>query len=149
MMKEFTIRIIYCLSLLIGISACDNNSDKATGEQIVQSIREDISVEKAYEMIKNSNHDENLVLIDVRTPQQYEQVHLQNTILINYRDPNFKTEISKLDKNRTYIVHCRSGKRSGKACEIMQETGFKEVYNVAGGILEWQEVDLPVVRLSN
>ncbi len=148
-MNGYYRKILPLLFLIYGLSACQNNSNKTSGAESALSIRKDISVQQAYEKIMNDNENPNLVVIDVRTPQEYEQVRLQNSILINYRDPNFKMEISKLDKNKTYIVHCRSGKRSGKACEIMQEMGFKEVYNVAGGIFQWQEADLPVVRLSN
>ena len=148
-MNGYYRKILPLLFLIYGLSACQNNSNKTSGAESALSIRKDISVQQAYEKIMNDTENPNLVIIDVRTPQEYEQVRLQNSILINYRDPNFKIEISKLDKNKTYIVHCRSGKRSGKACEIMQEMGFKEVYNVAGGILQWQEADLPVVKLSN
>ena len=148
-MNGYYRKMLPLLFLIYGLAACQNNSNKTSNEESALSIRKEISVQQAYEKIMNHNENPNLVVIDVRTPQEYEQVRLQNSILINYRDPNFKMEISKLDKNKTYIVHCRSGKRSGKACEIMQEMGFKEVYNVAGGILQWQEADLPVVRLSN
>ena len=148
-MNRYYRKMLPLLFLIYGLAACQNNSNKTSNEESALSIRKEISVQQAYEKIMNHNENPNLVVIDVRTPQEYEQVRLQNSILINYRDPNFKMEISKLDKNKTYIVHCRSGKRSGKACEIMQEMGFKEVYNVAGGILQWQEADLPVVRLSN
>ena len=148
-MNGYYRKMLPLLFLIYGLAACQSNSNKTSNEESALSIRKEISVQQAYEKIMNHNENPNLVVIDVRTPQEYEQVRLQNSILINYRDPNFKMEISKLDKNKTYIVHCRSGKRSGKACEIMQEMGFKEVYNVAGGILQWQEADLPVVRLSN
>ncbi len=148
-MNRYYKKMLPLLFLIYGLAACQSNSNKTSSAESDLSIRKEISVQQAYEKIMNDNENPNLVLIDVRTPQEYEQVRLQNSILINYRDPNFKMEINKLDKNKTYIVHCRSGKRSGKACDIMQEMGFKEVYNVAGGILQWQEADLPVVRLSN
>ncbi len=148
-MNKYSRKILPLLFLILPFASCQNNNNKTSSEESVLSIRKDISVQEAYEKIMNDNENSNLVVIDVRTPRENEQVRLQNAILIDYRDPNFKMEISKLDKNKTYIVHCRSGKRSGKACEIMQEMGFKEVYNVAGGILQWQEADLPVVGLSN
>ena len=148
-MNGYFRKILPLLFLIYGLSACQDNSNKTSSEESALSIRKDISVQRAYEKMMGASQDPNLVVIDVRTPREYEQIRLQNTLLINFRDPDFKTKISKLDKNKIYIVHCRSGNRSGKACDIMQEMGFKEIYNVAGGILQWQEADLPVVRLSN
>jgi rhodanese-related sulfurtransferase len=51
----------------------------------------------------------------------------------------FVTEIESLDKTKNYYVYCRSGMRSAKACEIMNELGFENAYNLVGGILEWEE----------
>lgn len=148
-MTSYTGKKLSLLFLIFCLFACQNNNHKASSDNPTLSIREDISVEQAYEKIIKGIQDSNLVVIDVRTPKEYEQFRLKNTLFINYRDPNFKTEINKLDRSKTYIVYCLSGKRSGQTCDIMQEAGFKEVYNIAGGMLKWQALDLPVVRLTN
>lgn len=73
--------------------------------------------------------------IDVRTPTEIAHGKLAGAKEINITSSNFKTQIEKLDKNQPYIVYCRSGMRSARACRIMEQEGFTDVTNVAGGYL--------------
>ncbi len=86
------------------------------------------------------------VLLDVRTPEEFAEGHIPGAINIDYNSGNFKSEIEKLDKNKSYEIYCRSGKRSRAAADIMNELGFKSVVNLSGGILEWQENGFEVVK---
>ena len=86
------------------------------------------------------------VLLDVRTPQEYSDGHIPGSINIDFHGENFKAELEKLDKSKTYDVYCRSGKRSASAAEVMEEMGFKKVVNLAGGIIGWQEQGFTVER---
>jgi phage shock protein E len=73
------------------------------------------------------------MIIDVRTRQEYEEGHLAETDkLIDFMAGDFEEKIRELDKNETYYLYCRTGNRSGKAMEIMQNAGFREVYNIGG-----------------
>lgn len=83
-----------------------------------------------------NNYD---VLIDVRTPEEFSTGHIENALLIDIKDKAFKKEIEKLDKTKSYLLICRSGGRSGQACEIMQDLGFLDVTNLEGGMLDWIE----------
>lgn len=65
---------------------------------------------------------------------------------INVEADDFKTRIAALDKNKTYFVYCRAGKRSTHAYDLMKEAGFSKVYNLEGGITEWKTAGLPVVK---
>ncbi len=86
------------------------------------------------EMLK----DENSFLLDVRTPQEFEEGHLENATLINVMDPEFSSKLNELDKAKNYYVYCRSGQRSAAACHAMKQLGFKgRLVNLAGGILAW------------
>lgn len=76
-------------------------------------------------------------LLDVRTPGEVGSGSIEGNTNINFNDSNFKSELGKLDKNKTVLVYCASGGRSGKAMEIMQSMGFKEVYNLNGGYSGW------------
>lgn len=83
-----------------------------------------------------------VVILDVRTPQEVAQGTITDQAL-NIDVTNralFDQEIEKLDKDKTYLVYCRSGRRSRVAGEEMARRGFKKVYNLKGGILAWQEV---------
>lgn len=73
------------------------------------------------------------VVIDVRTPEEYQQGHLSDAdYQFDLLSGEFEREMDNLDKDETYYLYCRSGARSGKAMEKMQSAGFKEVYNVGG-----------------
>lgn len=83
--------------------------------------------------------EENVVLIDVRTPGEVAQGHIPGAAqFIDFNGADFKTEIGKLDKSKTYIMYCRSGGRSGGASRYMVENGFQNVYNLQGGIMNYQ-----------
>lgn len=80
----------------------------------------------------------NTVILDVRTPEEYEAGHLQGSVLIDYLDTeNFKKEILALDTNKNYILYCRTGKRSYSAATLMKEKGFKNVKHLKDGITGW------------
>lgn len=81
----------------------------------------------------------NTVILDVRTPGETANGVIEGAIELDYRSPNFKDEVAKLDKDKTYLVYCASGGRSGKACSAMQGMGFREVYNLKGGYRAWTE----------
>jgi rhodanese-related sulfurtransferase len=57
---------------------------------------------------------------------------------IDVKKPDFKENVEKLDRNGTYLVYCRGGVRSARAMKLMKEWGFKQVYNLAGGLIRWQ-----------
>jgi rhodanese-related sulfurtransferase len=82
--------------------------------------------------------DENAVILDVRTEDEFNEGFIANAINIDiHRGQDFVNEIEALDKNKNYYVYCRSGMRSAKACEIMNQLGFENAYNLIGGITEW------------
>lgn len=77
------------------------------------------------------------VLLDVRTPAEFENGRIPNARNVDISDPGFLETISALDRNRTYLVYCRSGNRSTTACRVMAQLGFRRVYNLANGIIDW------------
>ncbi|MFD1315279.1 rhodanese-like domain-containing protein [Namhaeicola litoreus] len=89
---------------------------------------------------------ENEVIIDVRTPGEYESGHIQNAININVNDSDFKARIEKLNKNEKVYVYCKIGSRSNKAAKILAESGFSQVYDLNGGIISWQRANLPLEK---
>lgn len=72
----------------------------------------------------------NFVVIDVRTAEEYSEAHVSDSINIDFLKSDFESKISKLDKNKTYKVYCRSGNRSSQAERIMKSLGFKDVENI-------------------
>ena len=83
--------------------------------------------------------DENAVILDVRTQDEFEDGFIATAINIDiHKGQGFIAEIESLDKTKNYYVYCRSGARSAKACEIMNELGFDNAFNLIGGILDWE-----------
>ncbi len=103
---------------------------------------EHISIHKFRNMIDEDHY----VILDVRTSDEYKEGHIENAKLIDFYEDNFKDEIAKLDKEKEYLVYCHSGGRSGKCMNMMGEMGFKNVYNMAGGIIDWTENQYEVVK---
>ena len=80
----------------------------------------------------------NTVLLDVRTSNEYNAGHIANAVNYNVMDSlAFLQQVSVLDKNKTYLLYCRSGHRSGIALNKMKELGFRKVYHLKGGITDW------------
>tara|TARA_B110001452_G_scaffold153098_1_gene127386 strand:- start:40 stop:378 length:339 start_codon:yes stop_codon:yes gene_type:complete len=76
-------------------------------------------------------------VIDVRTPEEYALGYIEGAILIDYKAADFHATISALNRNVTYLIYCRSGNRSGKASIIMDSLGFKKIYDLKGGYMNW------------
>ena len=80
-------------------------------------------------------------LVDVRTPEEFLAGHIDKAKNINFNDPNFKQTIAtSLNKNKPVAIYCRSGRRSAAALIILKEMGFKDIYDLEGGFLNWQAV---------
>jgi rhodanese-related sulfurtransferase len=103
----------------------------------------DISTQDAYIMI-GENPD--LIIIDVRTPAEFDSGHIENAFNIDRNSEGFQEELDALDKDKTYLVYCKMGSRSADALDIMRQLGFMEVYNMLGGIDQWQADELPITE---
>ncbi|MBS3737924.1 rhodanese-like domain-containing protein [Mesohalobacter halotolerans] len=87
---------------------------------------------------KALKNDQNSVILDVRTPEEYEEQRIPNSKLIDVKDAQqFVEEVEKLDKTKAYYLYCKAGGRSAMACNIMEQMGFSDVSNLEGGITEW------------
>ena len=77
-------------------------------------------------------------VIDVRTPEEFEEGHIEGAKNINVKSEAFVTEIEKLSKSDTLLVYCRSGRRSLYAAQVMVSFGFQKIYDLKGGFLKWE-----------
>ncbi|MFP8487549.1 rhodanese-like domain-containing protein [Gracilimonas sp. Q87] len=94
-----------------------------------QSNGIDISIDE----FKEKYTEEQGVVIDVRTQEEYEEGHLVKTDKqLDLTNGEFEESLNKLDKDKTYYLYCRTGNRSGQAARIMKNEGFKKVYNIGG-----------------
>lgn len=87
-----------------------------------------------------------VVVLDVRTKKEYTEGHIPGSVLIDISSPDFEKQVAKLDKDKTYLVHCAHGGRGLRACKKMDHLGFKKLYNLEGGITDWEKAGKPVVK---
>ena len=90
------------------------------------------------------------VILDVRTSQEFAGGHISGAVNLNFNAPDFRSQISALDKSRTYLVYCQSGNRSRKGCNQLLQNGHTDpLAELAGGIPAWQQAGRPLRQLKN
>jgi rhodanese-related sulfurtransferase len=102
-----------------------------------------ISVDDAAAIIADPPAD--LVVLDVRTPEEFAEGRLDAAVLVDFYDADFVDQLAGLDTDVPYLVYCRSGNRSGEVLRVMGQLGFSSVVDVDGGIIAWAGAGLPVV----
>jgi rhodanese-related sulfurtransferase len=85
-------------------------------------------------------------VVDVRTQGEYNNGHLAGAVLIDYYKDDFKAKLSKLDKNKPVFVYCAAGSRSGSASDLLAELGFKQIYDLKGGMNAWARAGKPITK---
>ena len=121
----------HLLSLVILLVAffqsCNSNSQSSNTVQNIDQA----------EMLKLMK-DPNVVVLDVRTPMEVSGGFIDGaTLFIDFYSSDFKTQIAKLDKSKKYIIYCHAGGRSAEAADQLIKKGFKNVFNLEGGISSW------------
>jgi rhodanese-related sulfurtransferase len=121
----------------------------AQADDAVEEPVADIAVDDAVEYV--AIHDD-VVILDVRTPLEYEMSHITGAVNVDVQNESFKDNAIALDPGKTYIVHCTKnpvGGRSSRALETLQDLGFKNLYSLEGGYVAWQEAELPLTDPSD
>jgi len=128
-MKTYTFLIVIATSLLY-------YSCKDSQAQTSSSLSENAFAEKIIQF-------PSAPILDVRTPEEFSKGHLQNAINYDWNSSEFQNQIAVLDKEKPVFVYCLSGGRSNSAAENMRTKGFKEVYELQGGLIGWRAANLP------
>lgn len=122
MMKYF-----FAIFAMLLIVSCGNSQQQDGVEKVTPE-----AFSKKLEMAEKPQ------LIDVRTLAEFSEGHLQNALNLDINEDDFEKQLQTLDKAAPVYVYCRSGGRSAKAVEQMKEMGFREIYELEGGILSWK-----------
>jgi rhodanese-related sulfurtransferase len=85
------------------------------------------------------------IILDVRTPREFSSGHLPDAVCVDYYRHDFKAQLAKLDKSKPVFVYCATGGRSGSTVKTLSQLGFKEIYDLQGGISAWARAGKPVV----
>lgn len=123
MKKKGIIQLLILLAMSILILGCVQEREDGN-----------ISPKDAFSILQENQESPDFVLLDVRTPEEYFEEHIEDAVNIDYYAEDFKDQISALDRDKTYLIYCGSGKRGGLALELMNELGFENVFNIEGGL---------------
>lgn len=147
-MKLYSALLI--LSLISFVFAC--NGPAVKNDKSPEQLKTEISTNGSTENTKSTHNekvdvfqfkqlmqDPTRIIIDLRTPEETAEGMINGAIQIDYRAAGFQDQIMALDKNKEYLIYCRSGIRSGKTATIMEEAGFNKVYDLDGGYTAWSE----------
>lgn len=141
-MKQLFLLAFFFFSIF---SAC-SNSQSATPpagelteqqdykEEIPDGPYGDLTVEEFKEKMKNPN----VIIIDVRTPEETAEGMIERATELNFYSGAFDKVLEKMDPERTYLIYCRVGNRSARTCEKLSALGFKKLYNLAEGYEGWK-----------
>ena len=128
--------------LLCCLAACTSEAAEApSSPPPADPIAANLDVAAAAELLAKEGE---LVVLDVRTPGEYEAGHIENSVLLDYKAEDFATRLAALERDAVYLVHCESGGRSSKAFNQMKELGFTSLYHLDGGMRAWRAADQPV-----
>ncbi len=141
----FALALCCCVSILFA-SACSHKTSARRHGQGKPVFLKNVEPEQIFALIKESKGDPNFVILDVRTPEEFAQGRIDGAININYYADDFKDKLAGLDKNMTYVVYCRTGRRSAETFEMLRRAGFTAVYHISGGFERWLADDLPILR---
>jgi rhodanese-related sulfurtransferase len=125
-------KVIAMLTSVLLLAGCASGATGVTNMNV-----EDFSKKTA---------ESGVVILDVRTPGEFMTGHIQDAQNIDFESGSFESQIESLDKNGTYAVYCRSGNRSGQAVKVMQDAGFKNIYNLDGGVIDWTNAGKALVN---
>lgn len=100
----------------------------------------DVTASEAVDLIDAHDGDDEFVILDVRTEDEYNSGHVKNAVNLDYYSPLFENDLDDLDKSAVYLVYCGSGGRSANAVSLMLELGFEEIYNMLRGFTAFKEV---------
>ena len=150
-MKRIATVLVIGVVGLGSLTACGSDSDSAStattpaapagAEQPTGFTT--VSADAAASIIDDAPED--LVVLDVRTAEEFAAGHIDGAVQVDFYSPDFADQLAQLDPTVPYVVYCRSGNRSGQTLPIMESLGFASASDVEGGILAWQASGLPVV----
>ncbi len=112
------------------LTACSSNNDADTGEA---NSYQTITAEEAKKMMDDT---ESIIVLDVRTQEEYEEGHIKDSLLIPDYEITETAETVLTDKSAAILVYCRSGRRSANASQALADLGYENVYDF-GGIIDW------------
>ena len=135
-MKKY-ITLIFAIVTTLASVSCNNVQKKDT--KVPSQAIEVIAPKAMYDVLLK---DPSAQLVDVRTKDEFAVSHLKDAQNICVTDTDFKQKVAHLDKDKPVYVYCKKGGRSAQASKILKELGFTKIFDLQGGITNWQQQQL-------
>ena len=134
--NKTVIALLLSLTVTTAAGAADAKDEKkpSTAEKKEAKAFKNVDVAE-FEKLRA---DKKNVVLDVRTQKEFEAGHIPGAVNIDVNAPDFPERVTKLEKNKTYLVHCGAGVRSARACDKMSHLAFPKLYNLEGGFKAWE-----------
>ena len=107
------------------------------------AVEKNVSPDEAEKLLKENP---NIVVLDVRTEDEFKSGHIPGAKNLDILSPDFAKQLAALDKNKTYLVHCAAGHRSARACKAMNEQKFTSIYHLNEGFKAWETAGKPIEK---
>jgi len=127
------LRILGIVIAFLSVTSCMKK--QVEGVQVVDVVE-----------FESKMKEQNVQLIDVRTPEEFQEGHLENAQNMNVMGADFEAQVANLDKTKPVLVYCKSGGRSAKASEQLKALGFTNITDLEGGFTNWSGSGKPVVE---
>ena len=132
------------LLFIISTSPAQSQETKAAAGNVQQGSLRGVTPQEAIELVQRNKKNPDFVILDVRTPEEFQSGHIEGAINVDYYNPGFEVELGKLDRAKTYLVYCRTGSRSENTFAYMKELQFRQIYDLEGGITAWRAAGFSV-----
>ncbi|MBL4870095.1 MAG: rhodanese-like domain-containing protein [Robiginitomaculum sp.] len=144
--RIFTLVMVAGLAVLPACSKADAAKPVQSPAANHQELGTKITHVNAVQSSAWIKKDADIIVLDIRTPKEFNSGHIDGAININFYDADFASQLSALDMSKDYVVHCRSGGRSGKSLATFKNLGFKHIVHMDGGMKAWNKARLPIVK---
>ena len=147
MKSQLPILVIVALLLTIALLAVVPRARSAEQDKLPRPVTpapaaKRVEVEEFDKLRQNKAN----VVLDVRTEREFKDGHIPGAINIDVKAPDFAEKSAKLDKSKTYLVHCAAGGRSATACGKLSQAGFTNLFDLAPGFHGWEKAGKPVEK---
>lgn len=141
-MRTFLIASLLTLTVLsipVPAHAQSDKKDAAKSDATVKYITSPTAA-------KLLEEKKDIIVLDIRTANEFSEGHIKGATNIDFNNKSFESNIAKLDKDKTYLVHCAAGGRSGKSLATFKKLGFKSIYHLDDGFNGWKSAGKPVEK---
>lgn len=131
------------------IAACSNAESDPNAIQTTEAQSKGLTVKHvdaqgAYALLSSNP---TVTVLDIRSPKEIRDGHIDGAVFANFFDEDFEQQLTRLDRNKPYIVHCKGGGRSTKALTVLEDLGFTDITHMDGGLDDWKRDALPLTKL--